>query len=238
MSSWAEFRNSLFWFLICHLLVDTIQCQTIRWFHYPAATEVVFAKGKGLWSLGEAVDSVQSSHGQVKMAMNGGMFHANGDPVGLFIEQGEELFPANMEQGRPGNFFLQPNGVFGITEDGRFLICKTNQAAAEEWRYATQSGPMLLISGTINGLFRQQSEHLKIRNGVGVDSGGNVFFALSSEPVSFYAFASAFKEKGCTDALYLDGVVSRVYDPSDAAPDEGGEFGVVLVVLAPGIGSR
>jgi uncharacterized protein YigE (DUF2233 family) len=39
-------------------------------------------------------------------------------------------------------------------------------------------------------------------------------FALSEEPVTFYAFAQLFRDRlGCADALFLDGTISSFFAP-------------------------
>ncbi len=60
-------------------------------------------------------------------AMNGGMYHEDRSPVGLYVENGQELKRANTANG-PGNFHLKPNGVFfikgntaGVMETSRYL---------------------------------------------------------------------------------------------------------------------
>ena len=47
-------------------------------------------------------------------ATNGGMYHPDNSPVGLYVEAGRELVRANTNAG-PGNFHLRPNGVFYLT---------------------------------------------------------------------------------------------------------------------------
>jgi uncharacterized protein YigE (DUF2233 family) len=47
-------------------------------------------------------------------ATNGGMYHPDNSPVGLYVEEGRELVRANTNAG-PGNFHLRPNGVFYLT---------------------------------------------------------------------------------------------------------------------------
>ena len=47
-------------------------------------------------------------------ATNGGMYHQDNSPVGLYVEAGRELVRANTSAG-PGNFHMRPNGVFYLT---------------------------------------------------------------------------------------------------------------------------
>jgi len=210
----------------------SVRAQSWNWFDASSAAQVECWKGDGLWSLSEAVLEVESSTGkQVLMAMNGGMFHASGQPVGLHVHRGVIQTPMNLDSLREGNFFLLPNGVFGIDDDGAFQILESRAASQMNWLEATQSGPMLLIDGEVHPAFRPASTNLRVRNGVGIRDDGSVVFGISSEPVTFHATAMAFKDQGCVHALYLDGVVSKMYRPGDPTSDDGGAFGVVLVAL-------
>ncbi|MEA2840293.1 MAG: hypothetical protein QOF41_1623 [Methylobacteriaceae bacterium] len=99
-------------------------------------------------------------------------------------------------------------GSAGVTETGRFLACATKAL------YATQSGPMLIIAGHIHPKIHADGTSRKIRNGVGVASGRIVQFVISDNAVTFYEFASLFRDRlGCRDALFLDGSISSLYAP-------------------------
>ena len=52
--------------------------------------------------------------GRLLFATNGGMYHRDNSPVGLYVEEGRELVRANTSAG-PGNFHMRPNGVFYLT---------------------------------------------------------------------------------------------------------------------------
>jgi hypothetical protein len=90
---------------------------------------------------------------ELEFAMNGGMYGVELRPIGLLIEEGRELRRANMAESPAGvspvpNFYKKPNGVFyigegeaGVMEMGRFV----DEAPAA--RFATQSGPLLVIDG-------------------------------------------------------------------------------------------
>ena len=77
--------------------------------------------------------------------MNAGMYEANLSPVGLYIEDGRARHRADLRDG-VANFHMKPNGVFYIG-DGTAGIIETQRFLAEgtKARFATQSGPMLLI---------------------------------------------------------------------------------------------
>lgn len=144
--------------------------------------------------------------GKLQLAMNGGMFHPDYRPVGLYVEEGRELARANTRNG-PGNFHLKPNGIFyvgggsaGVMETAAYL------KARPQAEYATQSGPMLVINGRIHPRFSRSGESLKMRNGVGVRDANTIVLAISEDEVSFGTFARLFRDGlRCPNALFLDG---------------------------------
>ena len=100
-------------------------------------------------------------------------------------------------------------------------------------KIATQSGPMLLLDGKINTHFIEKSENRKIRNGVGINKNGDVFFAISEKEVTFYEFSSFFKEQlNCVQALYLDGEISKIYIGDKSKKDNltNMKFGPILSI--------
>lgn len=150
---------------------------------------------------------------ELKFAMNGGMFNIDNSPKGLYIENFKILNPIDTLSSK-GNFYLHPNGIFYLTKNKDAEITETKRFVHNlDIRYATQSGPVLLMDGRINPIFQENSKNRNIRNGVGILKNGNIVFMMSKREVNFYNFASAFKELGCTKALYLDGFVSRAYYP-------------------------
>ncbi len=166
---------------------------------------------------------------QLRFAMNGGMYNKDRTPQGLFIENGKQIGPIDRKEKGYGNFYLQPNGIFYITEDQKAKVVTTaNYKNNEQVKYATQSGPMLVIDGAIHPVFQEGSKHLHIRNGVGVLPNGDLLFAMSKETINLFDFATFFKEKQCKNALYLDGFVSRTYLPSENWIQEDGGFGVMI----------
>jgi uncharacterized protein YigE (DUF2233 family) len=58
-----------------------------------------------------------------------------------------------------------------------------------------------------------------------------VIFAMSKEQVNFYDFAEFFKAQGCSNALYLDGFVSRLYLPEQNWQQLDGDFGVIIGIV-------
>jgi uncharacterized protein YigE (DUF2233 family) len=166
------------------------------------------------------------------MAINAGMYDFDLSPVGLYVEHGRELKPANTAGG-PGNFHLKPNGIFyvaadgaGVLETGKYLRTRPRATVA------TQSGPMLVIDGRLHPKFSGEGPSRKLRNGVGVRDRKTVVFAISENPVSFGAFARLFRDRlGCRNALFLDGSVSSLYAPSLARADVGRPMGPILGAL-------
>lgn len=172
---------------------------------------------------------VEGKNSHLRFAMNGGMYKLDHSPLGLFIEDVITKAPINTASGK-GNFYMKPNGVFYISTDGKAAVCRTDSFVNKNVRYATQSGPMLISNGAINSAFKEGSENLNIRNGVGILPDGKVVFAISKDKINFYDFAMYFKNMGCTDALYLDGFVSRMYLPEKGVYQMDGDFGVMIGV--------
>ncbi|MGJ0509869.1 MAG: phosphodiester glycosidase family protein [Methylocystis sp.] len=165
-------------------------------------------------------------------AMNAGMYAPDYAPVGLYVEGGRQLHGANTAAGE-GNFHMKPNGVFwvdgaraGVTETGRFLTSRMHPADA------TQSGPMLVIGGRINPHIHESGASGKFRNGVCVTQGHVAHFAISNQPVTFFQFASLFRDRlKCSDALFLDGgTASAIYAPSLSRHDRFHPMGPLIGV--------
>lgn len=189
-----------------------------------------------LGSLRSLVDTCYES--ELVFATNGGMYLPDQSPQGLYIENGKLWKPADTLKGEYGNFYLQPNGIFLITDSRRADLITTDsflnlsKQDLGRIRYATQSGPMVLHRGKINPVFVKGSRNLNIRSGVGWLDPGRIVFLISDDRVNFHDFASVFKERfGCTEALYLDGAISRIYLPALRRYDMGGQFGVMIGVL-------
>ena len=186
--------------------------------------------GKRIGSLGNLKKHLENKGKKLLFAMNGGMFMADFAPLGLYINNGAVVQQLNTREGS-GNFYLKPNGVFYITKDNTAHISTTPDfKIGNTIKYATQSGPMLVINGKLPEAFKEGSANINIRNGVGILPNGDVLFAMSKQEVNFYDFARYFKEKGCKNALYLDGFVSRTYAPSQQWEQMNGDFGVMIGV--------
>ncbi len=162
-------------------------------------------------------------------AMNGGIFQEDLKPLGLYIEKGKQQYRLNTRQNAYGNFYMQPNGIFYLTDDGRAAIVNTRDFKPNaSIQYATQSGPMLVIDGDINANLSKGSSSIRRRNGVGIMPDGSLIFAISKSFVNFYDFADFFKQSGCIHALFLDGSVSQIYLPEQGYRYADGAFGVII----------
>ncbi|WP_051261338.1 phosphodiester glycosidase family protein [Desulfovibrio inopinatus] len=183
-----------------------------------------------------ALSHLVDQHGyQLVFATNAGIFNPDFRPVGLYVEEGREIVPLELGDGY-GNFYMKPNGVFYITDNRAGIVASEQYphvAATHHVRFATQSGPLLLQDGTLNPLFTEGSKHRKIRSGVGIIGDKIVVFVKSNEPVSFYEFATMFRDKfGCRSALYLDGVISNMFIREfDPVPFGGDKFGAMIAVV-------
>ena len=168
---------------------------------------------------------------QLVFAMNAGMYHSDFSAVGLLIIDGQEINPLNLDSA-PGNFFLKPNGVFLICDEGAQIIESSRyQQVATTVQLATQSGPLLVIDGALHPAFREDSTSRNIRNGVGVLSPHEVVFAISEQPVTFYEFATLFRNGlGCKDALFLDATVSSLYATNLGRCDVRASLGPIIGV--------
>lgn len=164
------------------------------------------------------------------LAMNAGMYHGNFDPVGLLVIDGIEITPLNL-QSAAGNFFLKPNGVFALTASGPRIVESSVYPSLRDVKLATQSGPMLVIDGALHPSFRKDSTSKYVRNGVGVLNDHTVLLAISEQPVTFYDFATFFRDGlGCKDALYLDGGVSSLYSTALQRKDVRAALGPMFAI--------
>ena len=179
--------------------------------------------------------ALQAQGKTLGVAMNGGMYHADRAPVGLYIEDGREEMRVITAEG-PGNFGLLPNGVFCIMgETAAVIESRTYAEAPPECEFATQSGPMLVIDGALHPRFLVDGTSRYIRNGVGVSADGReVVIAISDRPVNFHQFGRLFRDELRTpNALFLDGNISRLYAPQLGRADGGFPMGPILGTVAP-----
>jgi uncharacterized protein YigE (DUF2233 family) len=175
----------------------------------------------------------------VGFAMNGGMFDENGRPIGLAVIDGRSVRAINSRDGG-GNFHLKPNGVFLVKFDGTAQVVASGSfKMSSDIRFATQSGPMLVIDGAIHPKFDADGPSRFIRNGVGIGLDGRPLFVISNEVVSFGKLARFFRDGlKSRNALYFDGSVSSLWDPAAGRQDAGVPLGPIIVALKPVQGAR
>lgn len=186
--------------------------------------------GKILNTSKNLISYTKAKQKTLEFATNGGMFNKDYSPQGLLILQQKTVKSIDTSSG-DGNFYLKPNGIFYIKTSNEAVICNSSNFKDDpNIKFATQSGPMLIIDGQIHAAFKEGSTNLNIRNGVGILPDGRVVFVMSKNKVNFYDFALYFKKLGCKNALYLDGVVSRTYLPEQNWIQLDGKFGVLIGV--------
>ncbi|MBA3070390.1 MAG: hypothetical protein FP825_18175 [Hyphomonas sp.] len=178
---------------------------------------------------------VAARGGSLVFAMNAGMYHEDRRPVGLYVEE-EQSEMGLVRNAGPGNFGMLPNGVFWI-DGGKAGVTETltygQQFTDDAPRFATQSGPMLVIDGELHPVLNPDGTSIRRRNGVGVSADGRrVYFVISDAPVNFHSFARLFRDGiGVPNALYLDGAVSKVYAPALERDEAGLDMGPIVGVV-------
>ena len=183
-------------------------------------------------------DSLQkdlATHGQqLTFAMNAGMYGEDLKPIGLYVEAGQRLHKLNRASGY-GNFHLKPNGVFYLA-GGKAGVMESDAFAKSGIKpdVATQSGPMLVINGALHPKISPAGTSAKLRNGVCVNEGTKVEFVISDTAVTFFEFASFFRDTlNCKNALFLDGSVSSLFAPELGRSDFLAQLGPMVGVTIP-----
>lgn len=187
-----------------------------------------------LGSFAAVNDTLAPTGQQLGFAMNAGMYHPDRAPVGLFVQDGLAQSTIVTNDG-PGNFGLLPNGVFCVGDTFAVIESRSYAASLPNCRYASQSGPMLVIDGKLHPKFLRGSPSKLIRNGVGVSADGSMaVFAIANDPVNFHAFARLFRDGlGLPNALYFDGKISRLYAPDLGRNDLGFPLGPIVGTVVP-----
>lgn len=199
------------------------------------------AEGEPHRYFSSVADSVASEGQTLSFAVNAGMYLPDFSPSGLYVENGQELRPANTAsvEGPPAkvpNFYKKPNGVFFIDANGAGVlpteVFLEQRPAA---RLATQSGPMLVIDNELHPAFIVGSTDRTRRSGVGVCENGLVLVAISESGINFHDFARLFRDQlGCPHALFLDGGRGvGLYSPEMGRNDWSwhGGFGPILGIV-------
>ena len=192
------------------------------------------ASGQPFGGFGALQNAVTASGKELLFAMNAGMFGEDLKPIGYYVEGGKLLHKAN-RAGGPGNFHLKPNGIFYVVgQKAGVMETEAYLRSGIKPDFATQSGPMLLINGAVHPRISPTGTSLKIRNGVCVIDGSKVSFAISDDFVTFYQFASLFRDGlHCKNALFLDGSVSSLFAPELKRSDFLATIGPMVGVTSP-----
>lgn len=167
----------------------------------------------------------------IAFAMNGGMFGNDLMAIGYYVENGERLAELNRADG-DGNFYMKPNGVF-FGSGAKWQVLGSNtffNTVGDRPEFGTQSGPLLVVDGKLHPDIQDNGPSRAVRNGVGVDASGKAHFVISDAPVSFGQIARYFRDEvKVSNALYLDGQVSSLWDPAAGRMDKG-RVGPIIVV--------
>jgi uncharacterized protein YigE (DUF2233 family) len=134
------------------------------------------------------------------LAINGGFFSPDADPLGLRISEGKQLTP------------LKNTSWWGI-----FTLDKYNQANVHarknfypqrDTQFAVQAGPRLVVNGYIPKL----RDNEKQRSAIGVTPSGNVILAITENAAMTTTMLAEIMRRsqaqgglGCINALNLDG---------------------------------
>ena len=176
---------------------------------------------------------------EVAFAMNAGMFDEHGRPIGLMIEDGRQVHAINRREGG-GNFHLMPNGVFIVRKNGRAEVLESSRyKPSPDIKFATQSGPMLLVDGKLHPKFEPDGRSRFIRNGVGIKADGKPVFVISESAVSFGKLARFLRDRHqVRNALFFDGSVSSLWDPANNRMDSFADLGPMVVIFRPSAESK
>ncbi len=163
-------------------------------------------------TINNLVEWLENTGHSIVAVTNGGIFEPGLVPTGLYVENGQELQPLNLNDGY-GNFYMKPNGVFFV-RDGLFGIEEATHFGTgnADVDYALQSGPLILQDNQIHPAFTPGSKNCRLRSGIGVSPNGHAILAISNGAVNLNDFATWFRDTaGMADALYLDGAISTLY---------------------------
>lgn len=176
---------------------------------------------------------LKENNQELLFATNAGIYEPGYIPTGLHVEQGIELCSLNTREQSWGNFFLQPNAVFYVSDRKAGIMETTKYAALSITpELAVQSGPALVLDGFIHPKFDKQSNNRTIRSGVGIINENLIVFAISRGDVNLWEFASLFKDRlGCAKALYLDGAISEMYVPESGMNQTVSNFAGIFAVV-------
>lgn len=190
--------------------------------------------GQPLRSFERAQQWLGEKQQKLIFGMNASMYHGDMSPVGLCVQNGQEVTPLNLAKAE-GNFFLKPNGVFLISDRGaKVVVSEEYPALNEKVVLATQSGPLLLRENRMHPAFKEGSKNVLHRNAVGIRSPQEIVFVITEEPVNFYELATLFRDTlKCPDALFFDGTVSSLHAEALKRSDKKMDLGPMIGIIAP-----
>ena len=168
-------------------------------------------EGRPFCTFANLAASISDEGRELVFAGNAGMYQTDFSPLGLYVENGEKLRQADTATiDRPPrqvpNFYKKPNGIFFLDETGAGILPTDEFLDKPTVRFATQSGPMLVIENVLHPALIPGSTDRTRRSGIGVCDGGQVRFAISDDEVNFHDFALLFRDQlACPNALFLDG---------------------------------
>lgn len=128
------------------------------------------------------------------LAINGGFFNRDGEPLGLRISAGKTL-----SSYRPISWWP----IFTVKQQHAAIISANQFNPKQHYDFAVQAGPRLLSNGALLS-FKQG---LANRSALCIDRQGRVIVAVSNHyALSLQAWASLLKQQfACYNALNLDG---------------------------------
>ncbi|NCD01106.1 hypothetical protein EOL94_03385 [bacterium] len=145
-----------------------------------------------------------SCNEHLTLVVNGPLVHSNGQMVGGYIDNHNQVADWEEDMSQSGNFFQQ-NGIFGLTSEGQIILVpfeERNNLPKMIWAF--QNGPMLIHRGEyMADDFSWDSKY--IRSGIGFNDNNEIVVIYSNTPVSMPEFSRIFAEQGCKNAIYLDG---------------------------------
>ena len=161
------------------------------------------SSGAVLGTFDRIKEDLQSSGERLYCASNAGIYGKDLHPIGLYVQTGKVERKLNLRKDGYGNFYMQPNGVFLLSQNKAAIM--TTDEVQSNWeiiigtlRYATQSGPLMLQAGQINSAFTPGSSNRVLRNAVCTKSSTDVALVKSRTPINFYDFSQVLRDElGC-----------------------------------------
>jgi uncharacterized protein YigE (DUF2233 family) len=208
-----------------HIRVDGVGFRVVRVDQAKAEIKLKWKDDTGN-RIAALAHAMSSGGDRAVFATNAGNFDKSFAPLGLHVENGVEIHACNRDDG-VGNFFWKPNAIFGVKDSRPFIVRSESYRSNENVELATQSGPMLIEHGKMLPDVVASSSSERLRSAVGISSAGEVVFILSIESCSFALLARAMQRLGGTDAMYLDGEISRFRTANEQGD---GNFAAMLAV--------